>query len=346
MLLFPIAVQAQVGGVNSYEFLQLPIDARVAALGGTLVSIKDQDVNLFLQNPAALNADMVKRFSISYMPFLAGIKASNLAYVLPYSRNNVLGLGLTFLDYGKMQETTADGTVIGTFSVAEYALTGAVSHRIGNYIIGANLKFAASHFADYNSFAILGDFGGMFVHPDREWTVGFVVKNLGYAFDRYTAGRKVNLPFDVQIGTSYKLENLPFRFTLTAHDLSKFDIVYLDPNQKNKKDLQGNEIVVKKKLGDQILRHFNLAGEFLLSKNFNIRVGYNHLRRKELRLEDRSGGAGFSLGGVMRIRSFEFAYTRSFYSVGAGGNHITLVTNFNSLLKKRERKKNNQKSND
>lgn len=337
-LFLPLVSFAQIGGSKSYEYLLVPVNARTAAVGGINVSLRDQDVNMFMQNPAAINKDMRKNLSINYVPYVAGIKATSLAYGLAV-KNNTLGLGLTYFDYGQIVEAEANGNLTGaTFKVREYALNAAASHQIENYVIGFNLKFAGSDFVNYNSHAILGDLGGMFVHPKRQWTIGLAFKNIGYAFDSYSSTESMKLPFDVQLGTSYKLEHMPLRFSLTAHHLQQFDIVYLDPNKKAQKDLEGNEIKEEKKFGDQVLRHFIVGGEFLLSKNFNLRVGYNHMRRKELRLKEKSAGAGFSFGGMIRISSFEFAYTRAFYSVAGASNYITLTTNFNSLLKKRDRK--------
>lgn len=333
----PIAGFAQLGGLHSYEFLNVPINARSAGIGAENVSLRDQDVNQFHYNPASLNSQMANHFSISYLPFFADIKATSLSYATP-SKNNVYGIGLTFFDYGEMVRTEANGDVTGDFRVREYALTGAAAHAIGNYVIGGSLKFAGSHLDTYSSLAVLADLGGMFVHPTRQWTVGLVFKNVGYAIKKYNQNTPVNMPFDVQIGTTYKLENLPLRFSITAHHLHQLDIVYLDPNKKVEKDLEGNEIREEKKLGDQIMRHFVFGGEFLLTKYLNIRFGYNHLRRKELRLKEKSAGAGFSIGGVIRVNAFELAYTRSFYHVRAASNHLTLITNFNSLIRKKERK--------
>jgi hypothetical protein len=333
--LFPLIATAQTGGNNSWQFLNVPVNARLAASGGYNVSLRDQDISLAANNPASLNNEMGKYLSINYLPYLSDINGVTMMYGMP-RKNNVYGIGLTYFSYGNMIQTEENGDVTGEFKARDYALTGTASHKIGNYVIGATVKLVGSHIGSYNSFGALTDLGGMFVHPKRAWTVGLAVKNLGFAVNKYTA-QKVNVPFDVQIGTTYKLEHMPLRFSLTAHHLNQPDIVYLDPGKEPVKDLEGNEIKEEKKLGDQVLRHFNLGGEFLLSKNFNIRVGYNHLRRRELRLKEKSGAAGFSLGGMIRIKGFEFAYTRSFYHAAGGTSHLTLTTNFSTFVKKEKK---------
>jgi hypothetical protein len=142
------------------------------------------------------------------------------------------------------------------------------------------------------------------------------------------------MPFDAQLGVTFKPEHMPLRFSATAHHLYQFDIVYLDPNQRGLLDADGNEIKDKKTFGDKLARHFVVGGELLLSKNFHLRMGYNHLRRRELRMDSRSGGAGLSLGALIRIRSFAFDYSRAFYHVGGASNYFTLTTDMGSLFRR------------
>ncbi|MDX5346979.1 MAG: hypothetical protein LPK19_07010, partial [Hymenobacteraceae bacterium] len=97
-----------------------------------------------------------------------------------------------------------------------------------------------------------------------------------------------------------------------------------------------NEIKEEKKFFDQLARHFVFGGEFLLGKNFHVRAGYNHLRRKELRMEDASGGAGFSMGAMLRIRSFQLDYGRAWYHTAGAANYITVTSNLQSLFKPKE----------
>lgn len=325
----------QLGGSGAYQFVNVPVNARVSGLGGKYVSLKDDDIISFTQNPALLNESMAGRLSVNYMPYLSGINATTLAYGFR-GKNNLYGLGLTFFDYGKMDETEADGTVTGSFRVNEYVITGAYSRSVGAYTLGVNLKLAGSHLATYSSYAIMTDIGGVYQHPEKDWSVGMVFKNIGYAFKRYTPGVNVRMPLEVILGASYKLENLPFRITVSAHNLQRPDIVYLDPNKKGKVDLMGNEVKEKKKLGDQIFRHFVFGGEFLLSKNFHVRVAYNPQRRKEMRLEDRAGMAGMAIGCNLTVKGIAFAYTRSFYHVSGASNHLTLTTGIDSVFKKKE----------
>src|SRR5690606_14986020 len=189
--------------------------------------------------------------------------------------------------------------------------------------------------AGQSAVAGLADVGGIFKHPEHDFQVGLVLRNVGYQFKAYPGAERAPMPFDAQLGMSYKLQHMPLRFSITAHRLYEWDIVYLDPSKKsNQLDINNEEVKEKKTAGDQFLRHFVFGGEFLLSQNFNLRFGYNHLRRRELRQEEKSGGAGFSFGGTLRIKSFEIAFTKSYYHVAGSTTYLALGTNLNSLFGK------------
>ncbi|HLC83012.1 MAG TPA: penicillin-binding protein, partial [Bacteroidia bacterium] len=57
-VILTVSALAQTGGNNTYEFLNLPISARVSALGGNLIPVKDNDLNVSLINPSLLSDSM------------------------------------------------------------------------------------------------------------------------------------------------------------------------------------------------------------------------------------------------------------------------------------------------
>ena len=332
---------SQIGGKNTHDFLNLPVNARVAAMGGVNVSLLDYDVTMYFSNPALLNKEMVKYISLNYMPFYAGIKNSTLAYAHDFGKVGIWGGGLQYINYGKFQQRDASGNYQGDFRASEYALYLSYAHKIENYTLGANLKFVGSNIQSYSAYSVLLDLGGLYSHPTRDWDIGMVFKNIGF-LKRYPT----KIPFDVQLGMSYKLEHMPLRASITMHHLNYMidwlifggsDIVYLDPNNTGLVDEFGNETSEDKKLSEKIARHFIFGGEFVMSPNFYLRAGYNHQRRKELKLETRSGLTGFSAGFMIKVKTFEFAFSRAWYHVAGGKNYITVTTNLGSYFKKTER---------
>lgn len=325
---------AQIGGQQAFSFLSLPTSAKQAALGGVNVSSRDADGTMVFANPALLNTDMDGRLALGYVDYLADISQSSALYVFNTQHAGRFGVGLTYLSYGKFEQFDDAGNSLGEFSVNEYALSGSDAYTSGNFTLAGTLKLAVSGIAGNHSVAALADVGALFKHPTQDFTVGLVVHNVGYQLKTYAGSGHEPMPLDVQLGTSFKPEHMPLRFSITAHHLQQLDIVYLDPTQRGQLDANGNEVVPQKTLGDKIARHFAVGAELLLSKNFHLRAGYNHLQRRELRLDNVAGGAGFSFGAMVRISQFQLDYTRAGYHASGAANYFTISRNLNSLFKK------------
>ncbi|OUJ75529.1 type IX secretion system protein PorQ [Hymenobacter crusticola] len=325
---------AQIGGQQAFSFLNLPNSAKLAGLGGANVSSRDGDATMLYGNPALLNQEMDGTLALGYVDYLADIKQTTAAYVFNTEHAGRFGVGLTYLNYGNFEEFDAAGNSLGSFSVNEYAVGVSDAYTSGNFVLAGTLKLGVSGIAGNHSVAALADMGALFKHPTKDFNVGLTVKNVGYQLKTYTGAEHEPMPLDVQLGASIKPEHMPIRFSLTAHHLQQFDIVYLDPNQRGQLDENNNEVKPKKTIGDKIARHFVVGGEVILSKNFNLRVGYNHLHRRELRLDTRSAGAGMSFGVMLRISQFQLDYTRAYYHASGASNYFTVARNLNSLFKK------------
>ena len=329
-------VSAQIGGQRSFGFLNLPVGAKTAGIGGINVSSRSHDVNMLYSNPALLNPESDYQLSFTHTGFLSDIKQNGLTFSLPNKKGAHWAGGIQYVNYGDFVERDATGQELGTFSVADYTLNLTHAQTIDHFTLGATAKLGVSRIAEYKAVGALVDVGGLFKHPEQDFTVGLVLKNIGYQLKTYNGNREP-MPFDAQLGMSYKLEHMPLKFSLTAHHLHKFDIVYLDTTVTGKLDDKNQPIKPKKTFGDKLARHFVVGGEFILSKNFNLRFGYNHLQRRELRTETKAGGAGMSFGAMIRIKKFELDYTRAYYHVSGASNYFTVSTTLEGLLKKKNK---------
>ncbi|OKL39291.1 type IX secretion system protein PorQ [Pontibacter flavimaris] len=330
-----LTAQAQVGGQRGFPFLELPASAKQAALGGINVTAGGHDVNMVAANPALLNTEMDGQLNLSYMGYLADIKQSHAAYAFKSEKYGRWAASINYLSYGDFVQRDATGMEVGTFNVNDYTLSITHAREMEAFTIGATLKAAVSSIAGDQAVGVLADAGATFNHPEKDFTVGLAFKNVGYQVKPFANADRQQMPWDAQMGVSYKPEHMPVRLSLTAHRLYQFDIVYLDPNAPGKLDENGNEVKEEKKLGDKIARHFVAGAEFVFSKNFQLRAGYNHLRRKELRLDSASGGAGFSVGAMLRVRSFELNYSSAFFHPSGATHYVTIATNTGTFLKKK-----------
>jgi len=321
-------VQAQFGGQQSFQFLNLPVTAKSAALGGVLVTSPEADVQLFAHNPALIDSSLHHHAGLSYQSLVADIGYGSFSYVRNLGTVGTWGASIQFLDYGEFQGFDAAGTPTGSFNGSDIAFSISHARPLGPIKMGGSLKVVHSTIGGLQASALLMDIGGVF-----EWTeslqLGLVFKNFGVVLSDYTDTGDAEIPFDVQLGLTFKPQYMPFRFTLTGYNLGLVNETLLDPN--------GTGLGEPQDLGtaDRIFRHLAIGTEILISPNFNLRAGYNHLRRQELRLAETSGGAGFSFGFLMRIKRFELAYTRALYHVAGGYNYFTLTSNLNSYIKRK-----------
>ncbi|GAA4375469.1 type IX secretion system protein PorQ [Hymenobacter koreensis] len=331
-----MSAQAQIGGQSVFNSLALPPTARLAGLGGVAVSGPTNDPGMLYGNPALLNADTDGRLALSYGDYLADIRQSTAVYARNTDKLGRWGFGLSYLSYGDFTMYDPAGNPMGEFSVNDYHLSVANAHTMGPITLAGTARFAVAGIAGNHSMALLTDIGGVFKHPKQDFSVGLAVKNLGYQIKPFEGAEREPLPLDVQLGLTIKPEHMPLRFTVTAHHLTQFDIVYLDTAQTNRQTLDGERKTQKKSTGDKIARHFVIGGELLLSKGLNVRVSYNHLRRRELRLDNTSGGAGLAFGVLLKLSQYQFEYTRAYYHTSGAANYLTLSRNIDELFGKKE----------
>ena len=312
---------SQLGGKKSFEFLNVPNNARLAALGGVNVSLQDRDVNFMSSSPTLVGDTLAGVASAGYQFYIADVGQTTATYAHQFKNIGTLAFGFQHLSYGQIKSYDATGAEIGTYKSSESALFISKGHQISNFRFGATLKVAFSSIAGYRANAVLIDIGGLFVHSHQDFTVGMVIRNAGFMLSDYSETSTSRVPFDIRIGATLKPEHMPLRFSLTAYNLTdRYDADNSSPN--------GEEPGTLKK----IFRHINFGAEVLLHRNVNIMVGYNYLIHEELKLANAGGIAGISFGFSARIRSFEFVFSRSAYMVGNAGYTFTISKNLETLL--------------
>ena len=330
-------VFAQVlGGKHSFSFLQAPNSAKIAAIGGSNVSSFGDDPSMIYQNPALLNSEMNKKISFSFVGYLPGIKLNSVQYVFDKSKIGSFGAGLTYMNYGRLVRRDEGGNSEGEFFANEFVLHGTKTFNQDNFVIGITPKLAFSQIAEYTSFATVLDLGGTFNHPEKDFTVGLALQNLGFQVKKYNDVRE-NLPFNVIAGFTVKPKHMPLKLSVTAHHLQQFDIVYFDESQQDESLFENDSVENKAPITDKIFRHFTFGGEFILSKNFNLRMGYNYLRRRELRLNERSGGAGFSFGFMIKVKAYEIDFSKTYLNYAGRPVYLTVNVDVDKLLKRKDK---------
>ncbi len=309
---------------KSFEFLDVPNNARLSALGSVNVSLADRDLNFVHVNPS-LSGDSLAGFAAaSYQFYIADVGQASFTYAHRFSHIGTVAFGVQHLDYGTIKGYDPSGMETGDFRSGETALVISKSHQRSNFRVGANMKLAFSNIAGYRANALLFDLGGLFVHPHQDLTIGLAFSNIGFVWSEYSETSTSTLPFDVQVGTTFKPQHMPVRFSLTVFGLGR-PSVYYDPQSG---DPEPGTL-------DKVLRHLNFGAEILVHRNINLMIGYNYRIHQELKLENAGGGAGLCFGFSASVKTFEFTFSRSTYVVGNAGYAFTLSKNIDKMLKRR-----------
>ena len=139
-LTVPVALFSQAGS-SVFQFLNLPVSSRLAALGGTNVSLRDDDLNFAFQNPALLTENTHNNISLNYALYLADIMFGSAAYSYNYGKN-YFAAGIHYIDYGKFDYADEVGELSGEqFTAKDFAMNLMYARQLNDYFTaGATLK--------------------------------------------------------------------------------------------------------------------------------------------------------------------------------------------------------------
>ena len=331
VLIYP-KVFGQIGGENTYDFLNLTNSARMAALGGNQVALSDSlDLNVSYNNPSLLRPEMRNMLAMNYVDYFAGINYGYAAYSFGTSLPGNFAVGMHYINYGKFVEALPNGEKTGaSFNAAEYALNIIWSNEYKQFTYGINLKPILSSFESYQSIGFAADLGISHFSKNRHTVASLVARNIGTQITTYYDGAdRESIPFDLQFGISKKLLHAPIRFAATMQHLQKWDLA------KPVEDNTGiTTVYTEEKFTKKFMRHMVLGVELLPSPNFTIRAGYNHQIRQELRLQEKMSTVGFSWGFGFRISRFQLSYGSARYHLAGSTNLISVAINLSDGFKK------------
>jgi hypothetical protein len=278
---------------NTYEFLRLDMSARAGALGGSFVSNND-DPDVIFYNPAGIQLLEESPVSFSFVKHLLDINLASLSYSTEYEGLGRFGAAIKYINYGTFTEADEFGNRGGEFGAGEVVFVLGYANELDqDFYYGVNAKFIYSGIENYSSTALGFDIGLHYAVPEQNINVGFSILNLGTQLSSYI-DTKEELPLDVVIGISKRLEYLPLRLSLDFHKLNEEREEFFDK-----------------------FKAFTVGAEFTLSKPLRLRFGYDNEKRNELKIGSFAGIAGFNVGVGIVISAYRFDY--GFSSMGSIG---------------------------
>lgn len=334
LFILPISILSQVGrGV--YRFLDLPVSAHSAAIGGLNVSLPNQDIGFALMNPALLNCETNGVISFNMANYLSDIKFGSAIFGHGIGQNNFLSYGVQYIDYGKFAGYNEFGVYTEDFTAKDMAFYISYARHLNDYFtVGTTLKPIVSVLERYSSYGVAMDFG---ISYDNELlSAGLVVKNVGAQIKGYYStdfgDHKEPLPFDIQLGVSKKFEHAPIRFSITANNLNRWDVVNYKSTEKKQTNFDG--VITPTKVGfvDMAFRHLIFGVEFVPTNNFYIGAGYNHRRTQEMAMEGFKSLSGFSFGAGIKLYKFNVGFSTTQFQVGNVAYQFSVSTNLNEFV--------------
>ena len=301
------------GGNTIFNFLNQSNTAQLSALGGINISNIGNDVGMSFQNPALLRPQMNQQVNTSFNNFFAGIKnySLNSAFYLEKVNTN-FAIGVNYFDYGIITQTDAAGNILGVFRPNDYVAQLSTSKQYkAHWWYGATFKFMSSNYAQYKSNGIAFDIGIVYYDSTNFLQASVVVKNLGTQLRTYDgSSTKQELPFDLELGITKRLQHAPIQFSLTAHHLQAFNIYYNDSTFNIAEGMDNSGISGLQKL----VNHLIFSTQFFVSDKIEVTAGYNFLRRTDLNAYSVANGLnGFTMGVGVLLRKLHIRYATGFY---------------------------------
>ncbi|MBQ9705157.1 MAG: type IX secretion system protein PorQ [Paludibacteraceae bacterium] len=322
---------------RSFAFLNLPVSARLTALGGTNVATRDGELSFMLRNPALLSEATDKVLSLNYANLMTTENCANVLYAHNY-HDNRFGGAVHYVDYGKMAYADELGGRTGqTFSARDILIQLTYARQLGRWFtVGASLKPVISVYGEYSSFSLGADVGGHFQTRDSSFHLGISLQNIGWQLKTFYPGaRRDMLPLNLQLGLSYRFRHAPLRLGMTIHDMQCWNLNYQLTNQPRTSTLSG-ETAADQAVPwyDMLFRHTVFSIEVVpKSERFWLAVSYNHRMRQEMHLKDQRSMAGFAVGAGLRLKQFRLAYAFTMYQKGQFVHQASLSMNINEFLK-------------
>lgn len=304
------------------------MSSRIYGLGGVNISLVDDDVTTIDQNPALLGGEMSGQLAMSYMRYVGDSNFAGVRYAHAAGDRAAWSAAIQYFGYGDITETDAGGNVIGNFSPKDATFMVAYSHDITDRVRGGiNVKGVYSTYAEYSSVALATDLGINYYDPDRDMSLSAVVANLGGQLKKFN-DEGDRLPIDVRLGWSQTFGTFPLRLSVTAWNLTKWNLPYYEYSNGAADGLT----VEKSSFSSNLFRHLVFGADLVTSPNWYLGIGYNYKTRTDMQTHHRNMLSGFSISGGIRVSNFGVGIALTQPSVGATTFMLNLTASLSSMI--------------
>ena len=223
LLIGSAALKAETQGGFAGSFLDMPVDARTAAMGGAFNAVSD-DGAAMLYNPAGIQTTTDKVFTSSYRAMKLDRKLGFISLILPTHGESSLGFSWIYAGYGDVDKRNINGQLTGeSISSNEHDFAVSFAKRFLPYLaVGTRLNYYTKSMGDLNASSVGVNIGGLlyvdslFRYGEMEdkfitdITAGLVLKNFAakYPWESQSTGlaatQSDKFPISLGIGGSFK----------------------------------------------------------------------------------------------------------------------------------------------
>ena len=289
-------------------FMQVPIGARPAAMGGAYLSLSDDPAGV-MYNPAGLNMIQNTVFGTSFRTMTLDRTLGYAALIFPVRGEAALGVHWLYAGSGKVEARDTDGYTLGhDFYMNSHDFSVVFAKRFEKWLsLGTKINYYSSNIPEVSAFSVGFDFGAViyvdqFTRRDlrenlklQDTRIGVTVKYIGIKYPW------VSDNYELLYGTSdagYEQDDdVPVEFGLGASSriLDRKLLVAMDGIKNTK---QGAE--------------FHFGSEYTLHEQFALRAGWGDGRL--------AAGAGFKF--LIGDKPLKIDYAFSADKAGEGSEHI------------------------
>ena len=302
LLLAPSFAMGQSEATSVFDFLRLPTSSHSMALGGTNITLWDDDASLLFQNPALMSNVSSRSINLGFMTYMRGCKAGNASWVMAHRERGTWGVGVQFVGYGSMKETTVEGIEVGDFSALDMCITGGYSYMLTEYLSGgATGKFIYSKYGDYSSIGLAIDLGLNYYDAEKDLSVSLVGANIGGQVKAFGDSHEP-LPFDLRLGLTKRLSGAPLQFSFTMVDLTRWGSSdFYNPS--------GGTVG----FGRKLTSHFLIGVDIIPMQQVYLSAAYNFRRAYEMKAAGGSHGAGLCFGAGLNLKKIKIGLSYAKY---------------------------------
>lgn len=303
-----ISLAGDSDGGYAGSYLEVPIGARPAAMGGTYIAISDDAAGV-LYNPSGLSGLQKSVFGTSYRALGLDRTLGYATVIFPVRGQSALGIHWLYAGSGSVEARDSDGYTLGRdFYQNSHDFSVVFAKRFERWLsIGTKINYYTSSIPEVSAFSVGFDFGAT-IYIDqlyrrdlrenlklKDTRIGVTVKYLGITYpwvsDKYETryssegtgfSQDDDVPVEIGLGVSTRL--------MESKLLVAMDAI------KNTK--QGPE--------------FHVGSEYQLNPQFALRAGWGDGRL--------AAGTGYQFNMGKNPLRIDYAFSTA--KAGEGSEHI------------------------